>query len=71
MTFGMWGGVGPSNHVLNGGPDLRKIYESANAQTFSHHESTKKLLRKRNSGRYREPQTDLRNRKLDFTRYAM
>jgi len=21
MPFGMWGGVGPSNHVLDGGPD--------------------------------------------------
>ena len=24
MPFGVWGGIGPSNHVLDGGPDPPK-----------------------------------------------
>jgi len=34
----------------------REIYESAKPQLFPHYDSAKKLLRKRNSDRYREPQ---------------
>jgi len=34
----------------------RGIYKSAKAQIFPHYESAKKLLRKRNSDRYRDPQ---------------
>ena len=43
---------------------MRKVFHTM-------HESAKKLLLKRNSGRYREPQTGLRNRKLNFARYAL
>ena len=34
----------------------REIYKSAIAQFFPHYDSAKKVLRKRNSDRYREPQ---------------
>ena len=33
-----------------------QIYKSVKAQIFPHYDSAKKLLRKRNSDRYREPQ---------------
>ena len=46
-------------HSLNG-----KIYKSAKAQFFRRYDSGKKLLRKRNSDRYREPQQGLPNRRL-------
>ena len=35
---------------------MREIYKSAKPQIFPHYDSAKKLLRKRNSDRYREPQ---------------
>ena len=35
---------------------FRETYKSAKSQIFPHYESANKLLRKRNSDRYREPQ---------------